>query len=72
MKHIIAPYGPGIDERPPIPAMEERVEERLKKRQEKDERRALRRSVDEGGRIVEMFTKATKKATLRMGASKSD
>jgi small subunit ribosomal protein S17 len=72
VKHIIAPYGPGINERPPIPTLEERAEERLKKRRVKDERRALRRSVDEVERTVGALAKATKKATLRMGASKSD
>ncbi|KAI1345964.1 hypothetical protein F5Y01DRAFT_320210 [Xylaria sp. FL0043] len=46
VKHIIAPYGPGIDERPPVPAMEERVAERMAKRAAKDERRALSRAVE--------------------------
>ena len=44
VKHIIAPYGGvGIDERPPIPTLEERAAERLAKRTAKDERRLLRR-----------------------------
>ncbi|KAI0798310.1 hypothetical protein GGR55DRAFT_672677 [Xylaria sp. FL0064] len=46
VKHIIAPYGPGIDERPPVPTMEERVAERMAKRTAKDERRALSRAVE--------------------------
>ncbi|KAI0453970.1 hypothetical protein F5B21DRAFT_504856 [Xylaria acuta] len=42
VKHIIAPYGGvGIDERPPVPTIEERAAERITKREAKDERRAL-------------------------------
>ncbi|KAI1428918.1 hypothetical protein F5Y12DRAFT_582553 [Xylaria sp. FL1777] len=47
VKHIIAPYGPGIEERPPIPSMEERAAERLARRVAKDERRVLYRCVRE-------------------------
>ncbi|KAK5625540.1 hypothetical protein RRF57_001256 [Xylaria bambusicola] len=49
VKHIIAPYGVGIDERPPIPSMEERAAERMAKRDAKDKRRMLRRSADDVG-----------------------
>ncbi|KAI0424321.1 hypothetical protein F5Y09DRAFT_145616 [Xylaria sp. FL1042] len=47
VKHIIAPYGPGIEERPPVPTMEERAAERIAKRTAKDERRALSRCIDD-------------------------
>ncbi|RYP70014.1 hypothetical protein DL769_005127 [Monosporascus sp. CRB-8-3] len=43
VKHIIAPYGPPIDERPPVPTFEERLAERAAKRAAKDERRRLLR-----------------------------
>ncbi|KAI0388647.1 nucleic acid-binding protein [Xylariaceae sp. FL0594] len=69
VKHIIAPYGPGIEERPPIPTIQERAEERLEKRRERDERRALRRSVDDAERNIEYLKKATKKARLRLEAA---
>ncbi|KAI2779328.1 nucleic acid-binding protein [Daldinia loculata] len=51
VKHIIAPYGAPIEERPPVPTLEERVAERAAKRAAKDERRALRR--EEQARIAE-------------------
>ncbi|KAI5857291.1 nucleic acid-binding protein [Durotheca rogersii] len=44
VKHIIAPYGEPIEERPPIPTLEERVAERLAKRAAKDERRSALRA----------------------------
>ncbi|KAI9787030.1 MAG: hypothetical protein M1835_002876 [Candelina submexicana] len=40
---IIAPFGPAIDERPPIPSEEERLAKRAEKRTAKDERRRIRR-----------------------------
>ncbi|RYO86700.1 hypothetical protein DL766_005814 [Monosporascus sp. MC13-8B] len=43
VKHIIAPYGPPIDGRPPVPTLEERLAERAAKRAAKDERRRLLR-----------------------------
>ncbi|KAI3339370.1 hypothetical protein F4824DRAFT_498635 [Ustulina deusta] len=46
VKHIIAPCGPAIEARPPIPSMEERAAERIAKRVAKDERRALARCVE--------------------------
>ncbi|KAK7752118.1 hypothetical protein SLS62_005861 [Diatrype stigma] len=45
VRHIIAPYGPPISERPPVPTLEERVAERAARREAKDERRAERRRV---------------------------
>ncbi|KAL7620005.1 hypothetical protein AAE478_010554 [Parahypoxylon ruwenzoriense] len=41
VKHIIAPYGEAIEERPPIPTLEERVAEKQAKRAVKDERREV-------------------------------
>ena len=42
VKHIIAPFGSEIEERPPIPTREERIAEREAKKNAKDERRAAR------------------------------
>ncbi|KAI0138877.1 hypothetical protein GGR57DRAFT_46681 [Xylariaceae sp. FL1272] len=53
VKHIIAPYGAPIDQRPPVPTLEERVAELTAKRQQKDERRALRRSADHSSQSAE-------------------
>ncbi|KAI8956560.1 nucleic acid-binding protein [Daldinia sp. FL1419] len=51
VKHIIAPYGEPIEERPPVPTLEERIAERAAKRAAKDERRALIK--EEKARILE-------------------
>ncbi|KAI2634512.1 hypothetical protein GGS21DRAFT_490570 [Xylaria nigripes] len=50
VKHIIAPYGVPIEDRPPIPSMEERAEQMLAKRRAKDERRIALRLTTEAGR----------------------
>lgn len=44
VKHIIAPYGSTIAERPPVPALEELIVEYEGKKAEKEERRAARRA----------------------------
>ncbi|KAI0542438.1 hypothetical protein GGR58DRAFT_249977 [Xylaria digitata] len=62
VKHIIAPYGPAIEERPPIPTPEERAAERLAKRAAKDDRRALARTA----RDVEVATATTEILTRRV------
>ncbi|KAI1332261.1 hypothetical protein F5Y16DRAFT_394335 [Xylariaceae sp. FL0255] len=67
VKHIIAPFGPGIDERPPVPSLDERVAERTMKRELKDERRALRRQVDTEVRTAENITQQAQKALQRAG-----
>lgn len=46
VKHIIAPYGVPIDERPPVPTLEESIAEREAKKAVKDQRRAARRTSD--------------------------
>lgn len=43
MKHIIAPFGEPIDQRPPVPTLEELIAAREEKKAVKDERRAVRR-----------------------------
>ncbi|KAI9707199.1 MAG: hypothetical protein M1836_000159 [Candelina mexicana] len=51
---IIAPFGPAIDERPPIPSEEERLAKRAEKRTAKDERRRAKREGGvAGSRVVE-------------------
>lgn len=46
VKHIIAPFGVSIEERPPVPTLEERIAEREAKKATKDERRAARRQAE--------------------------
>ncbi|KAI8627549.1 hypothetical protein F5Y19DRAFT_170755 [Xylariaceae sp. FL1651] len=70
VKHIIAPYGTAIEERPPVPALEELVAARTAKREAKDERRALRRQVDEAARAAERLSQEARKALNRAGAWK--
>ncbi|KAF4121576.1 small subunit ribosomal protein S17 [Geosmithia morbida] len=43
VKQIIAPHGVPIDQRPPVPTLEELIAEREAKKMAKDERRAARR-----------------------------
>jgi small subunit ribosomal protein S17 len=43
IKHIIAPFGDPIDQRPPVPSLEELIAEREAQKAAKDERRAARR-----------------------------
>ncbi|KAJ6440864.1 WD repeat protein [Purpureocillium lavendulum] len=47
IKQIIAPFGSPIDQRPPVPTLEERIAEREAKKAAKDERRAARRDAEE-------------------------
>ncbi|KAK4086805.1 hypothetical protein Purlil1_8755 [Purpureocillium lilacinum] len=47
IKQIIAPFGSPIDQRPPVPTLEERIADREAKKADKDERRAARRAADE-------------------------
>ncbi|OTA98568.1 hypothetical protein M426DRAFT_325868 [Hypoxylon sp. CI-4A] len=46
VKHIIAPYGEPIEERPPIPAVGERLAEDAVKREAKVKRRTARRELE--------------------------
>ncbi|KAH6982780.1 hypothetical protein BGZ61DRAFT_531971 [Ilyonectria robusta] len=46
VKHIIAPFGVPIEERPPVPTLEERIAEREAKKATKDERKAARRQAE--------------------------
>ncbi|KAI0441800.1 hypothetical protein F4803DRAFT_551708 [Xylaria telfairii] len=72
VKHIIAPYGGiGIDERPPVPTIEERAAERIAQRQAKDDWRALRRRVDEATQATERLSLDVKKALARTGVWKN-
>ncbi|KAI1820510.1 nucleic acid-binding protein [Xylaria intraflava] len=65
VKHIIAPYGPGIDERPPIPPPEERAAERAAKREAKDLRRAFRREITDALAAGEILGSRTRAAAAR-------
>lgn len=44
VKHIIAPAGVPIDQRPPVPTQEERIAEYEANKKVKDERRAARKA----------------------------
>ncbi|KFH42911.1 37S ribosomal protein-like protein [Hapsidospora chrysogenum ATCC 11550] len=48
VKQIIAPFGVPIDQRPPVPTLEELIAEREAKKAAKDERRAARRNGQAG------------------------
>lgn len=65
IKHIIAPYGTSIEERPPVPSLEERIAEREAKKAAKDERRAARRQAEEDKRQEEKRLELEKKEAKR-------
>ncbi|KAI0118128.1 nucleic acid-binding protein [Hypoxylon sp. NC0597] len=67
VKHIIAPYGDPIDERPPIPTLEEREAEVAAKRAAKDERRAARREEQARIRAEEKAAQEARKALKASG-----
>ncbi|KAI8950188.1 hypothetical protein F4801DRAFT_579652 [Xylaria longipes] len=72
VKHIIAPYGGvGIDERPPVPTIEERAAERIAAREAKDQRRALYRRIHESVQAAERLSLDIKKSLARAGAWKN-
>jgi small subunit ribosomal protein S17 len=48
VKHIIAPAGVSIEDRPPVPTLEERIAAYEEKRKAKDERREARRRQGKG------------------------
>jgi len=48
VKQIIAPFGVPIEQRPPVPTLEELIAEREAKKAAKDERRAARRNGQAG------------------------
>ncbi|KAH7154816.1 hypothetical protein B0J13DRAFT_210050 [Dactylonectria estremocensis] len=65
VKHIIAPYGVPIEDRPPVPTLEERIAERESKKATKDERRAARRQAEmertQEEKILELEKKEAKR-----------
>ncbi|KAF4976092.1 hypothetical protein FZEAL_7202 [Fusarium zealandicum] len=65
VKHIIAPYGTPIDERPPVPSLEERIAHREAKKAAKDERRAAKRQAEEEQRQEEKRLGLEKKEAKR-------
>ncbi|KAI0969111.1 hypothetical protein F4678DRAFT_440997 [Xylaria arbuscula] len=72
VKHIIAPYGSGIEERPPVPSIEERAEQRIAQRAAKDERRALYRAARDAhlaAAHAETLARDAARALARVGAS---
>ncbi|KOS18321.1 37S ribosomal protein S17 [Escovopsis weberi] len=50
VKHIIAPYGTPIEERPPVPTLEERIAEREAKKEAKDQRKQARKEAEQEAR----------------------
>ncbi|GAP89831.1 putative 37S ribosomal protein mitochondrial [Rosellinia necatrix] len=71
VKHIIAPYGPGIDERPPVPSMEERAAQRAADRAAKDRWRAIRRPVDAAVRDALALTAQAQQILARSSGNSS-
>ncbi|KAG6988067.1 hypothetical protein FocnCong_v002965 [Fusarium oxysporum f. sp. conglutinans] len=65
IKHIIAPYGTPITERPPVPTLEERIADYEAKKAKKDERRAARRQEEENQRLEEKRLENEKKEAKR-------
>ncbi|KAI0893211.1 nucleic acid-binding protein [Annulohypoxylon nitens] len=65
VKHIIAPYGEPIDERPSIPTLDEMVAEASTKRAAKDERRAFTKQIQAATRKTEILTAEVRKASQR-------
>ncbi|KAI5466525.1 hypothetical protein BGZ63DRAFT_421005 [Mariannaea sp. PMI_226] len=65
VKHIIAPFGIPIEERPPVPTLEERIAEREAKKTAKDERRAARRRDEEQQRTEEKMLERTRSQARR-------
>ncbi|KAI1848324.1 hypothetical protein JX265_008895 [Neoarthrinium moseri] len=62
VRHIIAPYGPPIDERPPVLSQEELLEKYAAKREAKLERRAARHAERHAIRDQEKALRAEKRA----------
>ncbi|KAI0399104.1 hypothetical protein F4802DRAFT_590986 [Xylaria palmicola] len=69
VKHIIAPYGPAIDERPPIPTMGERAAERAARRQAKDAWRALHRGASDAVAAAQKMSVAAQRLIGRAAAA---
>ncbi|OTA95959.1 hypothetical protein M434DRAFT_68271 [Hypoxylon sp. CO27-5] len=67
VKHIIAPYGDPIDERPAIPTLEERLAEAAAKRAAKDQRRAARREEQAKIRAEEKAAREARKTSKSSG-----
>ncbi|KAH6890988.1 hypothetical protein B0T10DRAFT_484116 [Thelonectria olida] len=65
VKHIIAPFGAPVEERPPVPTLEERIVEREAKKAAKDERRASRRQAEEDQRREEKKLELEKREAKR-------
>ncbi|TGJ80251.1 hypothetical protein E0Z10_g8525 [Xylaria hypoxylon] len=71
VKHIIAPYGPAIEERPAVPTMEGRAADLVAKRAAKDERRALNRWIGDGAAVAadaDKLARETERVLARAGA----
>jgi small subunit ribosomal protein S17 len=66
VKQIIAPYGVPIEERPPIPTLEELIAVREAKKEAKDERRAGRRQEAEERRKEEARKLQERKEAKRL------
>ncbi|OAR05747.1 hypothetical protein LLEC1_01723 [Akanthomyces lecanii] len=52
VKQIIAPHGESIENRPPVPSLDEIITEREAKKEAKDERKALRKQLEEEKRLA--------------------
>jgi len=65
ISEIVAPWGPGIDERPPVMSAEERATKYWAHKNAKDERRRRRREgeVESGEEIVDGMVEGTQVAS---------
>ena len=67
VKHIIAPFGRPIEDRPPVPTLEERIAAVVEKRTAKLERRAARDGAEQEKPPQEPAVAARKKGGRRTG-----
>ncbi|KAM3427640.1 hypothetical protein MY4824_009318 [Beauveria thailandica] len=65
VKHIIAPYGPPIENRPAIPSLDEIISEREAKKEAKDERKAMKKRVEEERRVASKRSAADEREEKR-------
>lgn len=67
VKHIIAPAGTPIEERPPVPTEEERWAAATAKAEAKLQRRALRQHSEEVAKNLEMSARLAKNTQKQIG-----
>ncbi|KAJ2983556.1 hypothetical protein NQ176_g597 [Zarea fungicola] len=66
VKHIVAPFGEPMENRPAVPSLEELIAERESKKEVKDERKALRQQSEEEQRVDSKKIAAEKRKAKRV------